>query len=77
MLCRAVDVRAEIKIGYETWQLWRQAGLQTFRLGGEAEMVVTDHLFEFIASLPALPERPSKKRKAARDAKKKPSGGKG
>ena len=56
-----------MSISKETWQLWRDAGLKTFRVGTDAEFVLTDDLHCFIASMPVLGERPSAKRRFKRN----------
>lgn len=70
-LCRAVDLRAEMRLSKETWSMWKAAGLPTISLGTESELVATDELFEWLASRPTLTPRPSVGKKLSRAARKK------
>jgi hypothetical protein len=73
LLCRAIDVQQFLGVGPETWKLWTDAGLKTYRPGTKAEFAITDRLFEFFEAEAALGERPSavRKRRQAERRKKK------
>lgn len=70
LYCRSSDVREEMGFDFETWQLWRAAGLKTHKPGTASEFVYTDDLIDFLRSTPALGPRRSVQRKAADAAKK-------
>lgn len=74
-LCRSIDVRNVLHVSFETWQMWKSAGLITSPdLATESELVITDDIHSFVRSRPTLGERPSltRKRELRKRKAKKP-----
>lgn len=71
LFCRADDVRAELGISFETWQMWRDAGLLTLDGLAGAEFLLTDRLHEWADAKPKIGPRPSHARKAAKKGGKR------
>lgn len=71
LFCRADDVRAELRVSFETWQMWRAAGLATLDDLAGAEFLITDSLHDWAKSKPKLGPRPSHAKKAAKKGGKR------
>jgi hypothetical protein len=62
LLCRACDIMDELKISDHTWRLWKARSLKTYKVGTNAELVLTSELLEFIAGQDDAAGRSHKKR---------------
>lgn len=63
MLCRARDIMEELRISPHTWRLWKSRNLKTYKVGTNAEFVLTSELIDFIASQHEPTEGRSHKKK--------------